>query len=1186
MCVNRWWWQGGKRSLAVTVQLIALALLQGRCVGQSAPENSSTSASAAVAAPASPTSDAAPDLTRQPTLYVVGYAHLDTEWRWEYPRTIQEFLPKTMHDNFALFEKYPHYIFNFSGANRYRLMKEYYPADYAKLKQYVAEGRWFPAGSSMEEGDVNSPNAESIFRQILYGNEFFRREFGKASAEYMLPDCFGFPASLPSILAHAGVKGFSTQKLTWHSSAPVGGAGSPENTPVGIPFNVGFWEGLDGKGVVAALNPGSYGGNVSSDLTKSNTPPSDFRGDYVWDWPKRIETNGQVSGLFTDYHYYGTGDTGGAPREPSVQFVEAIITKGSAALPLPRNPGEDNAQYQQRVATQKGPEVKVGDGPVKVVSSTAEQMFLDIQPSEAVRLPRYKGDLELVEHSAGSLTSEGYLKRWNRQNELLADAAERASVAAEWLGGRPYPQERLKGAWTLVMGGQFHDILPGTATPKAYEFAWNDQVLAMNQFAGVLSSAARSVVSGLDTRGSGVSIVVYNPLNIARQDVVEATIAFDGGLPKAVRVFGPDGREVPAQLEPARNHAAKVLFLADLPSVGFSVYDVRPADEPAAFPGPQVTESSVENARYRIRLNQDGDVASIFDKSLGRELLSAAARLAFQTEKPHDWPAWNMDWEDQKKPPRGYLGGPAKVRIVEKGPVRAALQVVREAEGSHFVQTIRLSAGDAGNRLEFGNAIDWKTAEAALKATFPFTASNPVATYNWDIGTIERGNDEEKRYEVPSHQWFDLTDKSGAYGVTVLSDCKNGSDKPDDRTLRLTLIYTPGIGDGNGRSYSDQATQDWGHHEFVYGLAAHAADWRQGQTDWQAYRLNRPLIPFRSAKHPGTLGKSFSFLKVNISRVRVLALKKAEHGTEVILRLVEISGQPQRAVRVTFAAPINAAREVNGQEMPVGDATLSTGALMLDLTPYQVRTFAVKLREPSSKVRAPKSQPLSLPYDRAVASSDGSKAVGGFDAEGNSLPGEMLPGEVTYGGIRFVLGGKESGQRNAVVPKGQTITLPDGHFDRVYLLAASADGDQKATFRVGAQPTELTIESWEGYIGQWDNRTWTTKEVQIAPRRGAPAGTPPRTQKVMEYTGLTPGFIKRAPVAWCASHRHTAEGANQAYAYSYLFAYALDLPANAKTLTLPDNDKIRILAVSIAEEGPQARAAQPLYDTLERTAEQ
>ena len=166
-----------------------------------------------------------PDLTQQPTLYAVGYAHLDTQWRWEYPTTIGQYLPNTMRFNFALFEKYPHYVFNFSGANRYRLMKEYYPADYAKLKQYVAADRWFPAGSSMEENDVNNPSAESIIRQILYGKEYFRREFGKTSAEYMLPDCFGFPASLPSILAHTGIKGFSTQKLSWHSATRVGGPG-------------------------------------------------------------------------------------------------------------------------------------------------------------------------------------------------------------------------------------------------------------------------------------------------------------------------------------------------------------------------------------------------------------------------------------------------------------------------------------------------------------------------------------------------------------------------------------------------------------------------------------------------------------------------------------------------------------------------------------------------------------------------------------------------------------------------------------------------------------------------------------------------------------------------------------------------------------------------------------------------
>ena len=154
------------------------------------------------------------DITKQPTLYVVPYAHLDTQWRWEFPQVISEYLLKTMRVNFDYIDKYPHYVFNWTGSNRYRLMKEYYPSDYAKLKEYVAKGNWYPAGSSVEEGDVNLPSAESIIRQVLYGNTYFRKEFGKASAEYMLPDCFGFPASLPTILAHAGVKGFSTQKLS------------------------------------------------------------------------------------------------------------------------------------------------------------------------------------------------------------------------------------------------------------------------------------------------------------------------------------------------------------------------------------------------------------------------------------------------------------------------------------------------------------------------------------------------------------------------------------------------------------------------------------------------------------------------------------------------------------------------------------------------------------------------------------------------------------------------------------------------------------------------------------------------------------------------------------------------------------------------------------------------------------
>ena len=124
----------------------------------------------------------------------------------------------------------------------------------------------------MEEGDVNTPSAETIIRQVFYGNNWFRKELGRASAEYMLPDCFGFPASLPTILAHSGVKGFSTQKLVWGSSADGGGPESLEQTPEGTPFNVGVWVGPDGESVLAGLNPGDYSGGINSDLSKPLPP--------------------------------------------------------------------------------------------------------------------------------------------------------------------------------------------------------------------------------------------------------------------------------------------------------------------------------------------------------------------------------------------------------------------------------------------------------------------------------------------------------------------------------------------------------------------------------------------------------------------------------------------------------------------------------------------------------------------------------------------------------------------------------------------------------------------------------------------------------------------------------------------------------------------------------------------------
>ncbi|MDP4238664.1 MAG: alpha-mannosidase, partial [Bacteroidota bacterium] len=393
------------------------------------------------------------DITKDRLLYTIGYAHLDTEWNWDYPTTINEYIRNTMVENFRLFEKYPDYKFNFTGSRRYNMMKEYYPEMFKKVQEYVHQGRWNVSGSSVDEGEVNITSSESLIRQILYGNSFFRREFGTESVDYMLPDCFGFLCNLPTIFHYSGLLGFSTQKLTWRSAS-------------GIPFNVGVWNGPDGKGVVAALNASDYNGGVETRLDKDSK------------WIDRINDNQKKTGYAFDYRYYGVGDRAGAPRENDIKRAEGSL----------RN----------------------SDSNFRVLLTSSDQMYKDITPEIRKKLPVYSGDLLLIEHSAGSMTSQAYMKRMNRKNELLAQSAEQASVMADWLGETSYPQQKLNNAWDLVLGSQFHDILPGTAIPRAYEYAWNDEFIAANGFAETMKSGVSGVAAKLNTQTRGKAIVVYN----------------------------------------------------------------------------------------------------------------------------------------------------------------------------------------------------------------------------------------------------------------------------------------------------------------------------------------------------------------------------------------------------------------------------------------------------------------------------------------------------------------------------------------------------------------------------------------------------------------------------------------------------------------------------------------------------
>lgn len=1042
------------------------------------------------------------NIERDRLLYTIGYAHLDTEWNWDYTTTINEYILNTMVENFRLFEKYPDYVFNFTGSRRYKMMKEYYPKLYKRVQEFVKQGRWHLSGSSIDEGEVIISSSESIIRQILYGNNFFRNEFGKVSFDYMLPDCFGFLCNLPSILNHCDLLGFSTQKLTWGSA-------------VGIPFNVGIWNGPDGKGIVAALNATNYNGSIEKRLDKNPK------------WIERLSENQKKIGNAFEYRFYGVGDQGGAPRKNDVKRVLESINN-------------QNSDFN-------------------VLLTSSDQMFKDITPEIREKLPIYSGDLLLVEHSAGSLTSQSFMKRVNRKNELLAQAAEQMAVTADWLGVASYPFFKLNNAWDLVLGSQFHDILPGTSIPKAYEYAWNDEFIAAKGFAEVLKNSIRGVSSQLNTQTQGSAIIVYNPLAKNREDIVTVGLEYDK-QPTSITVFDYNGKEVLSQIVERKGNKLNLLFLARVPSVGLAVYDVRESSYNRKKSNELlVTDITLENIYYKVKFASNGDIISIFDKKASKELLAKPARLEFLAEHPDEWPAWNMDWDDRQKPPIDFMDNEAILTIVEEGPVRVTLKVKRQGRNSEIIQYFSLSSGEAGKRLEVKNIIDWQSQEVSLKASFPLTVTNEKATYNLGVATISRGNNEEKKFEVPSKEWFDLTDKSGKYGVTILEDCKYGSGKPDDNTLRLTLLYTPGINLPDWRWTMYQSTQDWGIHDVNYAIYGHKGDWSDAESAWQAKFFNQPLIAFESPKHAGVLVQSFSMISINLPQVGLMAFKKMEQGNYYLIRINELSGKDINNIEITFPTEIEDAYEINGQEQKIGEVKSINKKLKFDLIHYSIRSFTLKLKSIDRKIISQSS--VEIPYNVAVISFDENRADGTM-FDGQSFPAELLPDFIESEGISFKIGNKEDEQNTAVSCAGQIIQLPSGDYTKLYLLA-SADQDVKADFLVDGLPIELNIQRWTGYVGQFYNRILS------------------RDQDFVEE--MEKPFAKTENIAWFASHCHNNYPMkNLPYQYSYLYKYEIPISNGTKTLTLPNERNIKIFAITLAKPFTEnLRPLQPLYDNFE-----
>lgn len=1026
-------------------------------------------------------------------LYTVATAHLDTMWNWSLETTVRYHIPKTLKQNFALMERYPGYKFNFEGAYRYALMEEYYPALFKELQARAAKGQWVPAGSAWENGDCNLPSPEALFRNFLYGNRYFEEKLGRRCKDVFLPDCFGFGWALPSIARHANLLGFSTQKLSYGPACPV-------------PFDVGRWYGVDGAFVYACLKMGQY---ETAFKTVRQSPVL----------LEKLKENRARYGLPVTAAYHGAdGDQGGAPKESSVAAVCGELVK---------NP----------------------ESPIAVLSAASDQLCRDLDraltPEQKKRLPRWNGELLLRNHAPGAYTSRTMSKRLNRRCELLADRAERAASAAMWLG-RAYPHEQLTEAYKRLIAHQFHDDLTGTAIMTEYERSWNDYFLSLNQLRTEYEGSMSALAGQMDTSwAKGTPLLVHNSTDILHRGCVEAVLPWDGA-PFAAVTDG-QGNEMPCQIHREKSGQATIVFCAEVPALGVRVYDIQPREQPPKeSTALRVTLDSMENQNYRVLLNRNGDIASILDKRQGDlELLESPLRLELiRHTGSRRYPAWEMRYEELAAPPRSFPTAP-RVEIIENGAARVALRVCRSADGSRFTQTLYLE--DGGEFLRVENEVDWYSKETLLKVRFPLSVENEYADYDLGLGVIRRPSSRKELYEFPAQGFASLTAPDGSRGVALFSDSRFGWDKPDGHTLRLTAIATPKHA---FRPESRQDLMDFGLNRFAFGVSSHKGGLNRG-VHQQAELFAQPFTAFLATSHKGPLKDSFSFGSLNTTGVQIKAVKRAEDGEELVVRLHECHGLSHENVRLRLGEELLSARELYASEEPLGEACTEDGALVFSIGPYAPKTFGLRLKPPAHRIKAEKTLFLPLPYERNVVSFHDNLRAGKLLEPWESLAGELLPNGLQSGGIPFRWGSPIARENNALSCAGQELPLPNG-YERLSLLMTSLKGDRPATFLWNGQAATVPVPDGKEAIGAWD------------------------------LIGLNaPGYVKNCTVAYAATHTHSRFGDNPCVR-AYLFRVDLDIDRKGGVLTLPQDENLLLFAATLSEKRPAAVTASVLYDQLEK----
>ena len=534
------------------------------------------------------------------------------------------------------------------------------------------------------------------------------------------------------------------------------------------------------------------------------------------------------------------------------------------------------------------------DGAPRVRQSITDEFFeaVEAEIAAGAPVPVWDGELYFEMHR-GTLTSQARTKVGNRRCERLLREAE-----LWWAVGGAVPAEvaaELDALWKAVLVQQFHDIIPGSSITWVYE----DVEAEHRRIAARLEEL---VAHGL-ARIAPSPRCVANAGAHARREVVTAELCPTGSGPTQ------------------RLHDGRYASMSTLPPMGLAPHVAEPTEGPVV-----VTEHSFSNGLVALHWGLEGEITSIIDIRVGREVLPVGrpVTLEIAPDHPVEYDAWDVEhWTRGLGAP---AGGVVSAKVVDAGPLVATLRVERRLGRSTIVQYISLRADSA--RVDIRFDIDWQEDERLLSLMVPLDIAAREAACEIQFGHVMRPTHastswDAAKFEVCAHRWVDLSEPG--FGVAVLNDGRYGHGVQDGG-IRVSLLRA---------AKYPSPVQDHGAHSFTIAILPHGPGLRDVLREAEALE-----VPLRIVA-PGT-ADTVPQPAVSISGAQVTAVKRADDGSgDLVVRCYEATGA---RTQVTLRTPerIERADRCDLLEVPLEQLDVSDGIVTFTMRPFEVITLRVR----------------------------------------------------------------------------------------------------------------------------------------------------------------------------------------------------------------------------------------------------